>query len=198
MVGIFGVSFGVLARTAHLGPIATVVMSATVFGGSAQFAAVAVLAGGGGLVSAVVAAALLNARYVPIGVSIAHVLHPRAWRRLLEAQLVVDESWALGNRDGGPHRAVLLGAGALIYSAWVAGTVGGVVAGSWVGNPARFGLDAAFPALFLALLWSQATTSRARLVAVLGATIAIAMTPFFPAGVPVVAASLACLLGLRR
>ena len=81
--------------------------------------------------------------------------------------------------------------------AWVGGTVLGVAFGDLIGDPATWGLDAAFPALFLALLVPQLTTRDARLAAVLGAAIALALTPFTPAGVPIVAASAACLLGLR-
>ncbi|MEA2684409.1 MAG: hypothetical protein QOK05_2737 [Chloroflexota bacterium] len=197
-VAVFGASFGVLARAAGIsGPLA-VFMSATTFAGSAQFAALAVLAHGGGLVTALVAVALLNARYVPIGASVAGALHPHPLRRLFEAQLVIDESWAIGTRGGTPRRRVLLGAGAVIYVAFVGGTIAGVVGGGMIGDPARLGLDAAFPALFLALLWPQLDSGMARLAALLGAAISLALVPFTPAGVPIVAAAVACAIGLRR
>src|SRR5205823_3747986 len=90
-----GASFGVLARTAHFDAAAAVLMSATTFAGSAQVATVSVLGAGGGVAAAVVAALLLNARYAPIGISVAHAFQGRVTRRLAESQLVVDESWAL-------------------------------------------------------------------------------------------------------
>jgi 4-azaleucine resistance transporter AzlC len=195
----FGVSFGVLARTAGMGPVAPIVMSGTTFAGSAQFAAVSVLGAGGGVATAVIAAVLLNARYAPIGVSVAPSLHGPWWSRFLHGQLVVDESWALASEgDGRYSPRVILGAGLTLYIAWVAGTTLGVLFGDVIGDPARLGLDAAFPALFLALLAPQLTSARSGKAAALGAAIALALTPFTPPGVPIIAASVACLLGWRR
>src|SRR4051794_41862386 len=91
-VGVFGVSFGVLAGEAGMGSVAPLVMSITTFAGSAQFAVASVPSTGGGLAAACVAAILLNARYAPIGVSVADALSPKRIKRVLEAQLVVDES----------------------------------------------------------------------------------------------------------
>ena len=195
----FGVSFGVLARTAGMGAVSPIVMSATTFAGSAQFAAASVLDAGGTVATAVVAAVLLNARYAPIGVSVAPSLHGPWWSRFLHGQLVVDESWAIASEgEGRFNPRVLLGAGLTLYVAWVGGTTLGVAFGDAIGDPARLGLDAAFPALFLALLVPQLTSTRSRQAAVLGAAIALALTPFVPPGVPIIAASAACLLGWRR
>ena len=198
-VGAFGVTFGVLARDAGLGSLQAVVFSATTFAGSAQFAATSVLSAGGTLAAAIAAAVLLNARYIPIGLSVAPSLHGPAWQRGLRAQLVVDESWAVSHVGGGRYDPRLLfGAGLTLYCSWVAGTTLGVAAGSLLGDPDRLGLDAAFPALFLALLAGQLRGRGAVVAALAGAAIATALVPFVPPGVPVVAASLACLIGLRR
>jgi len=193
----FGASFGVLARAAGMGVVSPIVMSATTFAGSSQFAAASILNAGGGVASAVTAALLLNARYGPIGVSVAPYLTGSRWSRFLHAQLVVDESWAIAaERDGRYNPKVLVGAGVTMYVAWVGGTVLGVAFGDLIGNPATWGLDAAFPALFLALLVPQLTTRDARLAALTGAAIALVLTPFTPAGVPIIAASAGCLVGL--
>jgi predicted branched-subunit amino acid permease len=174
-------------------------MSATTFAGSAQFAAVSILGAGGTAAAAVVAAVLLNARYGPIGVSVAPWLEGSTWTRFLHAQMIVDESWAVAAEGGGRFDPrMLVGAGLTIYAAWIAGTAVGVLGSQVLGDPARLGLDAAFPALFLALLVPQIRDRRALLAAVLGAAIALALTPVAPAGVPIVAASAACLVGLRR
>jgi 4-azaleucine resistance transporter AzlC len=194
----FGASFGVLARAAGMGVISPIVMSATTFAGSSQFAAVSILDAGGGVASAVTAALLLNARYGPIGVSVAPYLHGSFWSRFIHAQLTVDESWALAAEgEGRFNPKVLLGAGVTLYLAWVGGTMLGVAFGDLIGDTATWGLDAAFPALFLALLVPQLTTRDARLAALIGAAIALALTPFTPAGVPIIAASAGCLVGLR-
>jgi 4-azaleucine resistance transporter AzlC len=198
-VGAFGLSFGVLAHDAGMGSVAPVVMSLTTFAGSAQFAVVSVLSAGGGVAAACVAALLLNARYAPIGLSVAGALHRNRFRRLLEAQLVVDESWALSNQGGGRFdRGILLGAGSLLYVAWVGGTTIGVLTGNLIGNPNKLGLDAAFPALFFALLVGQIRSRRAAAAALAGAAIALAVTPFAKAGVPLIVACLACVIGWRR
>jgi 4-azaleucine resistance transporter AzlC len=200
-VAAFGLTFGVLAREAGFDPLSTIVFSATTFAGSAQFAATSVLSTGGTLAAAIVAAVLLNTRYVPIGISVAPALHGPAWQRLLRAQLVVDESWAIGHLGGGRYDASrILGAGLVLYPTWVLSTGAGSVAGDLLGDPARLGLDAAFPALFLALLAGQVRGRLGLIAAVLGAAIAIVLAsiPSVPTGMPIVAAAAACLLGLRR
>ena len=139
-VGAFGVTFGVLARDAGLGPAAAVVFSATTFAGSAQFAAASVLAGGGTLAAAITAAILLNMRYIPIGLSVAPALTGPVWKHGLRAQLVVDESWAIGHLGGGRFDpARILGAGVVLWCTWVSSTAVGVLAGDLLGDPARLG-----------------------------------------------------------
>ena len=195
----FSVSFGVLARASGIGALEAIVMSMTVFAGSAQFAVVSILAVGGGIASAILAAVLLNARYAPISVSLAPIFVGGRPRRLLEAQLIVDESWAMSRRpDGRYDRRLLVGAGLILYACWVGGTIVGALAGEALGDPADLGLDAAFPALFLAILVTQVHSRRALAAAVLGGTIALVLIPVAPAGVPIVAAAAACLIGWRR
>lgn len=194
----FGASFGALARAAGMGWLDPVVMSATTFAGSAQFAAVSILGRGGGVAAAVVAALLLNARYAPIGLSVAHVVPGRGWRRLLRSQLIVDESWAVSRTPEGFDGERLVGAGLVLYAAWVSGTLVGALGARFLQDPEALGLDAAFPAIFLALLVPQLHTGGARIAALGGAAVAIALTPFSPAGVPIIAASAAALVGWRR
>ena len=195
----FGVSFGVLARTAGMGVWAPIAMSATTFAGSAQFAAVSILHTGGSVAAAVAAASLLNARYVPISISVARLFRGPILGRLVRSQLIVDESWAVSVRpEGGFDLRLLLGAGLLLYPCWVAGTAVGVVGGGLLGDPRRLGLDAAFPALFLALLAPQVRGRTPLVAAALGGAIALALVPLAPPGVPIVVASLACLVGWTR
>ena len=194
----FGVSFGVLARAAGFGAPASIVMSLTTFAGSAQFAVVSVLGAGGTAAAAIGAAVLLNARYGPMALSAASVFRGGRLRRVLEAQLLVDESWALAQRDGEFDRRIMIGAGLGLYIGWNVGTAIGVVAGDALADPATLGLDAAFPALFLALLVPLLRDRTALAAALLGAGIALALTPVTPAGIPVIAATAACLVGLRR
>ncbi len=194
----FGLAFGALAPTVGMSPLAVVVMSATAFAGSAQFAALSVLSEGS-VIAAVVAAVLLNARYIPMGIASAPAITGPWWRRLVLGQLVVDESWAIANRGDGtfdPRR--LVGAGVLLYVSWVVSCGLGAVGGTFLGDPRALGLDGAFPALFLALMWPHVRERRAALAAMLGAAIAIVTSLFTAPGIPIVAATLACLVGLRR
>jgi predicted branched-subunit amino acid permease len=194
----FGASFGVPARAAGIDSLAALVMSATTFAGSAQFAVVSVLGAGGTAAAAIGAAVLLNARYAPMALAASGAFRGGPLRRLLEAQLLVDESWALSSRGGRFDRKLLLGAGGILYVGWNAGTAIGVLAGDSLTDPATLGLDAAFPALFLALLAPLVRSGGRNPVAaaVMGAGIALALTPVAPAGVPVIAATAACLVGL--
>ena len=199
-VAAFGASFGVLARAAGVDVLAAVVMSATTFAGSAQFAVVSVLGAGGTAAAAIGAAILLNGRYVPMAVAASGAFRGGPLRRLIEAQLLVDESWAISQTKGDSgrprfDRRRLVGAGLLLYVAWVGGTALGVAAGDGL-DPAEFGLDAAFPALFLALLVPLVRTRNAFAAALAGAGLALVLTPVTPAGVPVIAATLAALVGL--
>jgi 4-azaleucine resistance transporter AzlC len=195
----FAASFAVLAPQAGFDAFSTIVMSATTFAGSAQFGAVSVLETGGGVAAAIAAAVLLNARYAPISVTVGDQFEGSVLRRLLEAQLIVDESWALSRREDGRYdRRLLIGGGLVLYACWVGGTALGAVIGNQLGDPERYGLDAAFPALFLALLITQIDSRRALAAALAGGTIALVLIPIAPLGVPIIAATAACLIGWIR
>jgi 4-azaleucine resistance transporter AzlC len=193
-----GISFGVVAKPV-MGTVAPIAMSAFVFAGAAQFGATAVLASGGDALTAIAAGIMLNARFLPMGIAISRVLPGGPWRRAIEGQTVVDASWAAAHQGGGVFdRHMLIGATVPQYPMWVLGTAIGVFGANWIGDPKALGLDAVFPAFFLGLLLPEATASRAaRLAAMAGAVIAFALTPVLPAGLPILLASLAAVIGLR-
>jgi 4-azaleucine resistance transporter AzlC len=195
---LLSLSFGLLADGAGLGATAAILMSAIVFAGSAQFAAVGIIAAGGGIGTAVVAATLVNSRFLAMGVALAPYLSGGPLRRAIQGQAVVDPSWALA-RDGEGHfdRHFLFGCTSVQYVTWVAGTVIGALVGGGRIDPDALGLDAIFPAFFLVLLISELGERHNRGVALGGALIALALIPLSPPGVPVLAASLAALYGLR-
>jgi predicted branched-subunit amino acid permease len=197
--GLLAASFGVLARDVGMPGWAAVAMSAIVFAGSAQIAALSIIGAGGGLGSAIGAAALMNSRFLPMGIALGPSLPGGAAARAAQGQTVVDASWALAaDGEGGFDRHVLFGSTAIQYMAWVTGTVVGVVGGSALGDPETYGLDAIYPAFFAALLIAETRSERAAGVAAAGALIALVLIPVAPAGVPVLVASLASLLGLIR
>jgi 4-azaleucine resistance transporter AzlC len=195
---LFGLTFGVLADAAGMGFLAATIMSATTFAGSAQFAVVTIFDDGGTVLAAVLAAVFLNARYIAIGVSVASIVPGARLNRFFASQLIVDESWALSGRSGRFQWPILAGAGLLLYVLWVAATALGAAVGDALEDPDTLGFDAAFAVLFLALAAPYLRTRQALQAAALAAVITLTLTPLTPAGVPIVAAAGACLLGLRR
>lgn len=194
---VLALSFGVVATDAGFPAVAAVVMSAVVFAGSAQFAAVGILAAGGGLGAATAAAALMNSRFVPMGFALGPSLKGSRVRRTLEGQAMVDSSWAMSARgDGRFDRHYLFGHTGVQYVGWVLGTTAGVVAPSM--DAQALGLDAVFPAFFLTILAGELRDRLRLAVALAGAAIALALVEITPPGVPVLVASLAALVGLRR
>jgi len=194
---LLGTSFGVLAEPV-MGTIAPIVMSAIVFAGSAQFGALAVLAAGGGAGAAIAAGVLLNMRYLPMGISIAPSTEGGWFKRGLSAQPLIDAGWAMSYRGGGRYDVPYMwGFTAVNYPMWVGGTALGVLTGDLIGDPDRLGLDALFPAFFLGLLVGDATEGRRGwAAALLGATLALALAPVTPPGVPIMTACLAALIAL--
>jgi 4-azaleucine resistance transporter AzlC len=196
---VVAISFGISARAAGVPALAAIAMSAFVYAGSAQFAAVAILGQGGPVVAAVLAATLMNARYLAMGLAVGPSLKGGRVRRALEGQSVVDASWALANRgDGRFDRHTLFGSSAAQYATWLGGTVAGVAAGGILPHPEALGIDVVFPAFFLALLVGELRDAQAGAVAVGGAIVAVVLGLLAPAGVGILAASAVALVGLRR
>ena len=193
----FGASFGILARDAGMGVLPPILMSLTTFAGSAQFAVASVLGSGGALAAAIVAAVLLNLRYLAIGVSVAPALRGGPARRLAEAQLAIDESWAVAQRDGRVDRGRLLGAGTVLMVSWMGGTIGGVLGGERARRSRRLRARRDVPrALPRPAGRRSSTAARARAAALAGGVIALALTPVLPPGLPIVAAALGAVLAL--
>lgn len=197
-VSLFAVSFGVLATASGLSVAKTCAMSLLVFTGASQFAAVAVVDAGGSTGAAIGSALLLAARNAAYGLAMAPILGGGRLRRAALAQVIVDESAGMATaqaerRDG--ERAFYI-TGIALFVFWNIGTAVGALAGTALGDPETLGLDAAFPAGFLALLAPHLRRPGGRVAAVGGGAIALALLPFAPAGVPVIAASLAALPAL--
>ena len=196
---LLSMSFGVLAIQAGFSAAQAIVMSAIVFAGSAQFAAVAIVGAGGGLVPGVLAASLMNSRFLAMGIALAPSLPGGPVTRAAQGQTVVDSSWAIANQgEGRFDRWLLMGTTVPQYVTWFCGTTVGAFAGDVLGDTDRFGLDAVYPTFFLALLFAELKDPRSRPVALLGAAIALVLVPFTPPGIPILAASAAAIVGLRR
>ncbi|MEU6349824.1 AzlC family ABC transporter permease [Streptomyces sp. NPDC047072] len=189
--GIVGVSFGAIAVAGGLPVWVPVVMSLVVYAGSAQFSAVGVLLAGGGPLAAAATGLLLNTRTAAYSLAVADILGRRWTTRLVGAHLVTDETvaFALAQPDPARRRAAFWISGLGLFAVWNAGVLLGALAGSALGDTATYGLDAAFPAVLVALvLPTLRTDSAVRRSALLGAAIALSATPAVPAGVPVLLA----------
>lgn len=197
-VGLVGVTFGVLAESAGFSLAKTVAMSLLVFTGASQFAAVGVIESGGSPLSAVGGALLLAARNGLYGVRLSGLLQRYGWRRVPGAQFVIDETtaMALAQENEQAEAEAFWWTGFALYSFWNIGTVIGVFAGSLLGDPEVWGLDAAFPASFVALIGPHVETSPARVAALVGALITVVAVPFTPAGLPILLAAAAVLPAL--
>lgn len=186
----FGASFGAVSVGSGLSLAQTMVLSLVMFSGASQFAFAGVAAAGGSPFTAAAAALLLAVRNGFYGVSLAEVFAPRGWGRLGTAHFVIDETTAMAVGQPTPalQRYAFWTTGAILCGLWQIGTLAGALAGAAV-DPAAFGLDAAAPAVFLALLWPRLASAAQRWVAVAGAGVALALVPLVPQGVPVIAAA---------
>jgi 4-azaleucine resistance transporter AzlC len=197
--GVYAVSFGVLSVAAGFSVAQTCVMSLVAFTGASQFTFVSVMAAGGGVAAALPPAVLLAARNGIYALSLGSVLRPGRWRAL-DAHLVIDESTAMAHaqRDPADRRRGFLLTAVAIFACWNAGTLAGALAGGVLGDPRTFGMDAIFPAVFLALLVPQVRSRAVLRAALAGAAIAALLLPVAPAGVPVMASVLAAIPLLVR
>ncbi len=196
-VGVFAISFGVAAVAAGASGAQACVMSLLVFTGASQFSAVSVIAGGGSVGSAVGGALLLSARNGVYGLAMSQHAGGSLPSRLVAAQLTIDEStaMALAQEDEPSRRAAFWITGLSVYLFWNLGTLLGVLLGNAV-DLKRFGLDAALPAAFVAMVWPHLQSRIGRISAGLGGLICLGLIPFVPVGVPILCASLAVLVGV--
>ena len=195
---IFGASFGVLSVSAGASVAQSCAMSLLVFTGASQMSAVSVLASGGTVASAFGGAVLLSGRNAVYGLAMSPVLKQGSLAsRLLGAQWVIDETTAIVSAETDPatRRTAFWISGAILYASWNIGTLLGALVGSSI-NPSDFGLDAAFPVMFTAMIAPHLRTSTGRKAALFGAVAAVALAPFMPIGLPILVSALGMLFGI--
>ncbi|WGW13414.1 AzlC family ABC transporter permease [Saxibacter everestensis] len=196
--GLYGISFGALSVASGLNIWQTSVLSLLLFSGGSQFAFVGVIAGGGTGLAAASAAALLGIRNAVYGMQLNALLNPRGWRRVVAAQVTIDESLATstGQSDPVEQRRGFWVAGVGIFILWNLFTIVGALVGNALGDPKQWGLDGAAVAAFLALLWPRLRSREAGAIAIACAVATVVAVPFVPPGVPIlVAAVVAALIG---
>jgi 4-azaleucine resistance transporter AzlC len=197
-VGLYAIAFGVSSVSAGGTVAQTCALSLLVFTGASQFSAVSVLGAGGTAASAFGGAAILAARNGVYGLALAPHLKGRLATRLVAAQLTIDESTAMAAaQDDAAHRsAAFWVTGLSVYLFWNLGTLLGALLGTAM-DPRTLGLDAAFPAAFVAILWPQLRRRRSASAALIGAVVCLALIPFTPVGVPILCATVGIVVGVR-
>ena len=191
--GAYGISFGALSVASGLDVWQTIALSALMFTGGSQFAFVGVIGAGGSGLAAIAAASLLGIRNGLYGLQVARFLDASGLRRLAAAQLTIDESTAMALAHPDPpaaSRRAFWSTGIAVYVLWNIGTVVGALGAAAIDDPAALGLDAAIPAGFIALLWPRLVGRTMWAVALAGAVVALALTPWLRPGLPVLAAGL--------
>lgn len=197
---VVGVAFGAIAVSSGLPLWLPVLLSVMVFAGAAQFLFVGLIAAGGNPVAVVTACLLVNSRLIPLGFAVGDVLGPGWLRRLVGSHLVVDETaaFAIVQPDADRRRRAFWTCGVALFVSWNAGVLAGAFGGAALTDTSTFGLDAAFPAVLLALAAPSMTDASTRRAALVGAAIAVAAVPFLPAGLPVLLALAGVLTTLHR
>ncbi len=189
--GAYAISFGAVSLASGLNVWQTVALSALMFTGASQFGLVGVIAGGGAPLAGAATAILLGARNALYGLRMSELLQVKGFRRLVAAQLVIDESvaMAIGRTTTRESRLGFYTTGLGVFALWNVGTLVGALGASWLSDPRVLGLDAAVPAAFLALLAPRLRDRETWAVALAAAVVAVAAVPFVPVGVPVLIAA---------
>ena len=202
-VGAYGTAFGAAAVANGFSVLQTCLLSLLTFSGASQFAVIGVLGAGGGAISGIATASLLGIRNGVYGVIMAPRLKVKGFKRIVAAQITIDESTAvaLGQEVQGESAMRqgfwLTGFGVFLF--WNIFTVAGALGAQAMGDIRAWGLDSAVPAAFLGLVWPRLKTNRDRFLAVGCVVFALAMTPILPAGLPIIAtAFIAVAVGLRK
>ncbi len=193
-VGLYGIAFGAAGIAADFSLLQTCLLSLLTFSGASQFAVVGVMGAGGSAISAISTASLLGVRNSLYGLRLAPLLKLKGIKKVVGAQVTIDESTgvALGQSDLGEDamRQGFWLTGIGVYIFWNLFTVVGAMGAQAMGDPAAWGLDAAVPAAFLGLVWPRLTNKFERALAVSAMALALAMTPFVAAGIPIISTAL--------
>ena len=200
-VGLYGAAFGAAGVTAGFSILQTCMLSLLLFSGASQFAVVGIMGAGGAAISAIATATLLGFRNALYGLQMAPILKVSGIKRVLAAQITIDESTAvatLQENDADRRRGFYI-TGVGVYIFWNLFTFLGALGASAIGDPAVWGLDAAVPAAFCGLIWPRLKNKTHFMVSAVAITWALALTPISPAGIPIITTViLAVIFGLKR
>ena len=200
-VGLYGAAFGAAGVTAGFSILQTCLLSILLFSGASQFAVVGIMGAGGAAISAIATATLLGFRNTLYGLQMAPILKVKGFKRVLAAQITIDESTAvatLQDNDEDRKRGFYL-TGIGVYVFWNLFTFLGALGASAIGDPSVWGLDAAVPAAFLGLIWPRLKNKIQFLVSGVAIAWALLLTPVTPAGIPIITTVvLAIIFGAKK
>lgn len=188
-----GASFGAITVGAGYPVWLPMLMSVVVFAGGSQFMFIGIVAAAGSPFAALAAGVLVNLRHLPFGFALGDVLTGPLWKRMFGSYLLIDESvaFALAQRDPQQRRAAYWLCGVSLFTAWNIGTAVGALVAGVIPSTDVLGLDAAFPAVLLALLLPSLRDRPVAVAALVGAVIAVLCLPILPPGTSVLAALVA-------
>ena len=187
-VGLYGAAFGAAGVTAGFTILQTCLLSILLFSGASQFAVVGIMGAGGSAISAIATATLLGFRNALYGLQMAPILKVTGLKRILSAQITIDESTAvstLQENDVDRKRGFYL-TGIGVYVFWNLFTYLGALGASAIGDPAVWGLDAAVPAAFCGLVWPRLKDKKQFLISAIAIVLALSLTPITAAGIPII------------
>jgi hypothetical protein len=201
-VGAYGIAFGAASVANGFSVLQSCALSLLTFSGASQFAVVGVLGAGGSAMSGIATASLLGVRNGLYGLIMAPRLNVKGIKRVVAAQLTIDESTAVALGQESKGRSAmrqgfwLTGFGVFFF--WNLFTLAGALGAQAMGDIRAWGLDSAVPAAFLGLVWPRLSSTRDRVLAIGCVIFALTMTPILPAGLPIIAtAFIAIAVGLR-
>ena len=200
-VGLYGAAFGAAGVTAGFSILQTCLLSILLFSGASQFAVVGIMGAGGSAISAIATATLLGFRNALYGLQMAPILKIGGLKRVLAAQITIDESTAVAtlqeNDEDRKRGFYVTGIGVYIF--WNLFTYLGALGASAIGDPSVWGLDAAVPAAFCGLIWPRLKNKTQFLVSAIAIAWALLLTPIAPAGIPIITTVLlAVIFGVKK
>ena len=200
-VGLYGAAFGAAGVTAGFSILQTCLLSILLFSGASQFAVVGIMGAGGAAISAIATATLLGFRNALYGLQMAPILKVSGLKRVLAAQITIDESTAVAtlqeNDEDRKRGFYITGVGVYIF--WNLFTYLGALGASAIGDPSVWGLDAAVPAAFCGLIWPRLKNKKQFLVSAIAIAWALLLTPIAPAGIPIITTVLlAVIFGVKK
>ena len=200
-VGLYGAAFGAAGVTAGFSILQTCLLSILLFSGASQFAVVGIMGAGGSAISAIATATLLGFRNALYGLQMAPILKVGGLKRVLAAQITIDESTAVAtlqeNDEDRKRGFYVTGIGVYIF--WNLFTYLGALGASAIGDPSVWGLDAAVPAAFCGLIWPRLKNKTQFLVSAIAIAWALLLTQIAPAGIPIITTVLlAVIFGVKK